>query len=421
MIKKWHKKLSNYPRLRVLLLLVGILAVIIILANIFSNSTAPKTNLPPSSIPSVNVQPNRANPVVAERYAKLAQEAQQRNFQNVTSQGQSYLAGTFNGGNPVPISLSPDASDASSSTQNTSNSQTQAAINDAVAKATASAKEEQAAEEKQLEAKYVAQQQELAQREAALDDRNRQLQQNMNHIDQQQTQTVNALQSAMQAQAQNLSSKWTTLPTFQQVVGVATSSSSKEGGKKVTPPALITAGTVYYGVLDTAVSSDQADAPVMATIEQGPFKNAKLLGAFRLEGERLVVQFDSMTAPGAGHTIPITAYAIDGVTAQNALVSDVDHHYLLRYGSLFAAAFLQGFGNAYANWQPSCGAGGDNCTIVTTYEPEPPSTKQALYQGLGQIGQNLSSEVGQYFSTPVTVTLNQGMGIGILFTKDIQG
>src|SRR5205085_12065562 len=45
---------------------------------------------------------------------------------------------------------------------------------------------------------------------------------------------------------------------------------------------LIKAGTILFGVLDTAVDSDYPDTPVMVTIVQGPMKGAKLLGKLNL-------------------------------------------------------------------------------------------------------------------------------------------
>ena len=111
-------------------------------------------------------------------------------------------------------------------------------------------------------------------------------------------------------------------------------------------------------------------------------------------------------------------YAIDAETAQNALASNVDNHYLLRYGSLMGAAFLEGFGNAWTSVQTSTT---DSNGLINVYTAPPPeaTAKTAFYQGLGQIGTNLGQQVGQVFQTPPTVTLDAGTGLGVLFMSDL--
>jgi len=176
-------------------------------------------------------------------------------------------------------------------------------------------------------------------------------------------------------------------------------------------------------VLDTALNSDQSSTPVMATIVNGPYKGAKLLGKFERVEDKLVVQFGTMSLSSQADTIGIgTAYAIDGTTAQNALATNVDNHYLLRYGSLFAASFMQGFGNAYSNnnYGAYCSPG-STCNITPGQNNNnPPATSTALYQGIGQVGTALSAQVATNFNRAPTVTLDQGTGMGILFMNDVK-
>ena len=53
-------------------------------------------------------------------------------------------------------------------------------------------------------------------------------------------------------------------------------------------------------------------------------------------------------------TYRIDAFAIDLATARTALASDVDHHALERWGSLLAASFLEGYGNACLLYTSRC-------------------------------------------------------------------
>ncbi|WP_426741273.1 TrbI/VirB10 family protein, partial [Pseudomonas aeruginosa] len=97
---------------------------------------------------------------------------------------------------------------------------------------------------------------------------------------------------------------------------------------------------------------------------------SKLIGSFNLpsNADKMVITFNTMSVPGAEKTISISAYAIDPNTARTALSSRTNHHYLMRYGSLFASSFLQGFGNAFqsANTTITIGGtgGGNNITVA---------------------------------------------------------
>jgi intracellular multiplication protein IcmE len=97
---------------------------------------------------------------------------------------------------------------------------------------------------------------------------------------------------------------------------------------------------------------------------------------------------------------------------------------MLRYGSLFAAGFLQGFGNAYASYMYNGCPPNSPCFVINTGSSNNnsnslPPTQSAVYQGLGQVGTNLSGVMMQNFNTAPTVTLNQGTGMGILFMQDV--
>jgi len=85
---------------------------------------------------------------------------------------------------------------------------------------------------------------------------------------------------------------------------------------------------------------------------------------------------------------------------------------------LFAAGFLQGFGNAFQTTQPTCPPG-TPCTIVGNADATRATTQQAVYQGLGQVGSNWSNALQENFNTPPTVKLDQGVGMGILFMTDV--
>ncbi len=183
--------------------------------------------------------------------------------------------------------------------------------------------------------------------------------------------------------------------------------------KKLAGP-VIKAGTVMYGVIDSSINSDEK-SPVLASIVSGDFKGAKLIGEFTVQNDVVVVKFTKINIPAVTTSLPFEAYAIDPDTARTALAHDVDNHYMLRYGTLFASSFLSGLASAISSSgsQTSSGAGG----IVTTHDPL--NTSQQIFVALGNVGTQFASQMGAVFTKPPTVTVDAGASIGVLFTTDL--
>jgi polyhydroxyalkanoate synthesis regulator phasin len=251
--------------------------------------------------------------------------------------------------------------------------------------------------------------------------------------DQSRRDRIQAIQSAMSAQAQSLLTAWQA-PTMNHVgappedktkdamAAVANGSKSAPGRsdendeEKKIKPSLIKAGTIYFAVLDTAVDSDYPDTPVMATIVQGPFKGAKVIGKLSLQQgkDRVSLNFTTMDKDEWPEVKTISAFAIDPDTAHTVLASSVDNHYLKRYGAMMAASFVSGYASAITQ------AGTSTTGIFGTSTDHPelsPTDKIAV--GIGQVGTTMGQAISSYINTPVTVKVNSGVGIGILFTSAV--
>lgn len=185
--------------------------------------------------------------------------------------------------------------------------------------------------------------------------------------------------------------------------------------------ALIKTGDILFAVIDTAINSDEP-GPILATIVSGKYRNAKLIGSFTLpaNAEKMVITFNTLSVPGANKTTSISAYAIDANTARTALSSNTDHHYLLRYGSLFASSFLEGFGNAFQSANTTVTVGGvAGAGTVTVQNGIGRSALENAVIGLATVGKDWGQVAQQQFNTPTTVQVYSGTGIGILFTQDL--
>jgi polyhydroxyalkanoate synthesis regulator phasin len=246
-------------------------------------------------------------------------------------------------------------------------------------------------------------------------------------------QRIQQLQAAMSNQAQSLLTAWqppkmvhaggsepaTLKPENGAAGGAAgatTTTTTTTGGSGVTERPLIKSGTIMFGVLDTAVDSDYPDTPVMVTLVQGPFKGAKLLGKLSLaQGkDRVSLVFEAMDRDDWPKTKKISAFAIDPDTARTVMASDVDHHYMMRYGSLFASSFMSGYATGITN------AGTATTGIFGTSTTHPDlSFGKNVAVGLGQVGTTFTNVVQGYVNTPATVKVNSGVGLGILFMSDV--
>ncbi|MFN7097822.1 MAG: TrbI/VirB10 family protein [Gammaproteobacteria bacterium] len=264
---------------------------------------------------------------------------------------------------------------------------------------------------------------------------------------QQEQQQVQQTENAMQRQAQQLLSAWNgnaNNPTQQFVQGDwATSKKnntstggpgsggsdnngngqSNSNGSSITNNTMIKAGAILFGVLNTAVNSDEP-GPVLVTIVSGQYKGAKLIGSIQSSPQipgsngptKLILSFNTLSVPYLPESIGVSAVAIDPDTARTALASDVDHHYVERYGSLFASSFLEGYGQAITQ-------AGSTTTVSpfggTTTQLADLSGIQEVAAGFGQVGQNWGQQLGQTFNRQNTVTINSGISVGILFLSDV--
>jgi len=207
--------------------------------------------------------------------------------------------------------------------------------------------------------------------------------------------------------------------------GTATGPGTGVPGSTTTTPAgpvIIKAGTILFAVLETTANSDYPDAPVMATVVDGQYKGAKLMGKLQTSKnaagqlDRIVLNFTMMNTPDWPSTKTVTAYAVDPDTAKTALATDVNNHYLQKYGALLGASFIQGYATAIT----TSGSSQVNGALGTTTTTHPTlSNKDQFYVGLGQAGQTFAGFLQNWVNIPPTVKVQAGVGLGILFMSDV--
>jgi intracellular multiplication protein IcmE len=235
-----------------------------------------------------------------------------------------------------------------------------------------------------------------------------------------------ALMQAMQAQMRTLFTAWT--PVKAHIVTAdlppagqrATDSAADQAAKSAAAQAakgvtFMPAGKISYARTITAVSSDQPGSPVLVEILDGPAKGGRAIGKFERQDERLVVTFNKLSLP-SGRTATIDAIAVSPDTAEASIASDVDHHIVTRFVLPIAASFIEGYGQSIARAgqtvvnSPFGGA-------TTTYGAL--SGRQEIFTAAGTAGKTAAGIITQAAPKGPTVSLSQGVAIGILFLSEV--
>lgn len=230
------------------------------------------------------------------------------------------------------------------------------------------------------------------------------------------------MKSAMSGQIGQLFGVWGTVPAQQAVVGTPSPdtrgavliSEGEATGREIGREPAVKTGTIMHAILLTSVNSDEP-GPVLAKVVEGKFKGGRLIGTLSNLGERVLLQFNRLNLSSFPQSISISTVAIDSHTARTALSSSTDRHLLLRYGSLFASSFLQGYGQAFQLGGAIINAMGSR--TIATYPQLDPTGRFIV--ALGNVGTQFSSALGRQFATPPTVHVYAGTAVGILFTEDV--
>lgn len=189
--------------------------------------------------------------------------------------------------------------------------------------------------------------------------------------------------------------------------------SSAASAAKPQPVILAQPGHISFAVLDTSIKSTEP-GPVMATIEDGRFAGAKLLGGFVRHAGRVAVEFNEMTLHHRSY--PIQAVAITTDTARTALSTYTNYHVLYRYGWLIGASLLEGVTNALQMANTTSYLSGSGVGVVT----QQLSNGQIAASAIGNVGEVLAPIMEKRFDTPPTVHVAAGTGVGILFMKPVK-
>jgi len=235
-------------------------------------------------------------------------------------------------------------------------------------------------------------------------------------------QRQNAYEQLMAAQAAALFAAWT--PPQQAYVGGSVTEAPADGGQgggrgnQEQVQSLYKAGDILYAVLETSINTDEP-GPILAKIVSGPLKDSRIIGNLTIAGEyaqKVMLQFSIINVPDMPTSLGFSAVAIDPDTARTAIASDVDNHYFLRYGTLFAASFMEGMSDAILASISNPGFEVDANGVIVGSSVTPTIHDQVV-SGFGKVGEQIGEQT-DFFNRPPTITVDSGTAMGILMLQD---
>lgn len=179
---------------------------------------------------------------------------------------------------------------------------------------------------------------------------------------------------------------------------------------------------IFGARLSSPVDTD-ASSFASAEITTGRLAGAQLIGTVKLVGTGVEFKFTGMRHEK--RTYPINAIALDEQTSTSAVRGELDRKMLTR----FVFPVLMAYGGAYATAKAqvettttslgfgSIGVGGANDYGVTRPAPTDAQARAAGVAAGVQIGNQV---VGKGAAEPVRVTINSGVGIGVMFRDEVK-
>lgn len=193
-----------------------------------------------------------------------------------------------------------------------------------------------------------------------------------------------------------------------QAAGVTPASATQENVKPI-----ISSGTVNYAQLLTEANSD-LPGPVMVQLLSGPFAGGRAIGTFKTMYENLVLSFNVVSYKGKEY--PINAIALNPDTTLSGMATEVDHRYFMRLVLPAAASFLSSFGSALGSSDSTTTVSGDAVLVDNAKK----SSKEAMYDGLSQVGQTMAGFFQQEAAqTKTLVRVAAGTPMGIFFLQPV--
>jgi intracellular multiplication protein IcmE len=104
---------------------------------------------------------------------------------------------------------------------------------------------------------------------------------------------------------------------------------------------------------------------------------------------------------------------------RNYIASNVDRHYMQRWGGLIGGSFFSGFATAaIGNQELAAAAAAQQGQTVAPINPVTSGVDQTI-KGIGNVGIEVANIARELFYRPPTITVYRNSEIAILFTQPV--
>jgi len=242
---------------------------------------------------------------------------------------------------------------------------------------------------------------------------------------------LQALQRQMQAQMDQISGQWS--PPNMTAVTVPYKEEDVTGNRGGTPgnvppgsgeavastpgKTYIPLGAVHYGQMLMEANSD-VPGPVMGQILSGPLAGARVVGAFEVFRNHLLIRFNKISF--RRKEINADILVLDPNTTLGGIATEVDPRYMTRVILPAASEFLRGIGETLSEDSQTVQIIGTGDTQIVTTSEDKKDIEDAAMNGVeaafDRVGQFVDEEAA---ATKRLVRVAVGTPIGLFFVKAV--
>lgn len=176
---------------------------------------------------------------------------------------------------------------------------------------------------------------------------------------------------------------------------------------------IVSAGSIVYGQLMNQLNSD-LPGPVLVSLLSGPFAGGRAIGQLEVKSEYIILTFSKVIKDGVVYQVQ--GVALDEETTLTGHRTDIDRHYFTRIILPAAAEFIKGY----------AGAAAETATSTTTtsgggvaQDNPAPDAREQVFAGVEEGADQLSGILEDNAERPVTIHLDKGTTLGILFIDSV--
>jgi hypothetical protein len=175
---------------------------------------------------------------------------------------------------------------------------------------------------------------------------------------------------------------------------------------------LLDPGKVLYAINEYEVDSDYpATDVILRVVHPQELNGARLFGHFKRQDEILILEMQRFSH--LGQEASIRGLAINPEDARANVATEVDTHFLERWGGLLAATFIQGLGEAIARSKTRT-TSSDGTTVTSS---EDYSSTELILDSAGKVGGRAATQFEQNFNRPPTVRLHPGAEVAVVIIE----